>query len=209
VNDILKQRLVGALILLALGVVFWPIIFVEPEERYTQEDNRMPPAPEIDSTPIEPPTAEGLRASAKWEVEDAGADQAIDDFTTVTLEEPPVEPATNAVVTETAPKPPSAATDTRGTRAEPPVQPTLDSKGLPVAWILQVASVSSVSKADELRDGLVAMREKAYVKKLERGQKDLYRVYVGPNVERAQLERIQAGIDKRFGVHSIIVRYVP
>ena len=25
-NDILKQRLVGALILVALGVVFWPII---------------------------------------------------------------------------------------------------------------------------------------------------------------------------------------
>ena len=29
-NDILKQRLVGALILVALGVVFWPLIFVQP-----------------------------------------------------------------------------------------------------------------------------------------------------------------------------------
>ena len=79
----------------------------------------------------------------------------------------------------------------------------------PVVGKEKVASVSSASKADELRDGLLAMREKAYVKKLERGQKDLYRVYIGPNVERAQLEGIQAGIDKRFGVKSIIVRYVP
>lgn len=195
-NDILKQRLVGALILLALGVVFWPIIFVEPEERYAQEQNPIPPAPVIDSTPIDPPSADGLRASSEWEVEDTGADQTVDEVVTVILEESPVEPV-------------STVPDTRGTRTEPPVQPTLDSKGLPVAWILQVASVSSASKADELRDGLLAMREKAYVKKLERGQKDLYRVYIGPNVERAQLEGIQTGIDKRFGVKSIIVRYVP
>ena len=204
-NDILKQRLVGALILLALGVVFWPIIFVEPQERYAQEQGMIPPAPDIDSTPIEPPGAEGLRASAQWEVEEAGAEQAVDEFVTVTLEETPIEPA----VVEADPAPASAVPDARGTRDEPPVQPTLDSKGLPVAWILQVASVSSAAKADELRDGLLSMREKAYVKKLERGQKDLYRVYIGPNVERAQLERIQAGIDKRFGVRSIIVRYVP
>ena len=204
-NDILKQRLVGALILLALGVVFWPIIFVEPQERYAQEQDMIPPAPDIDSTPIEPPSAEGLRASAQWEVEEAGAEQAVDEFVTVTLEETPIEPA----VVEADPAPASAVPDARGTRDEPPVQPTLDSKGLPVAWILQVASVSSAAKADELRDGLLSMREKAYVKKLERGQKDLYRVYIGPNVERAQLETIQAGIDKRFGVRSIIVRYVP
>ena len=204
-NDMLKQRLVGALILLALGVVFWPIIFVEPEERYAQEQSRIPPAPVIDSTPIEPPSAEGLRASAEWEVEDTGADQAVDEVVTVTLEQPSVEPA----AADADPEPVSTVPDTRGTRTEPPVQPTLDGKGLPVAWILQVASVSSASKADELRDGLLAMREKAYVKKLERGQKDLYRVYIGPNVERAQLEGIQAGIDKRFGVKSIIVRYVP
>ena len=204
-NDILKQRLVGALILLALGVVFWPIIFVEPQERYAREQGMIPPAPGIDSTPIEPPGAEGLRASAQWEAEDVGAEQAVDEFVTVTLEETPIEPA----VVEADPAPASAVPDARGTRDEPPVQPALDSKGLPVAWILQVASVSSAAKADELRDGLLSMREKAYVKKLERGQKDLYRVYIGPNVERAQLERIQAGIDKRFGVRSIIVRYVP
>jgi DedD protein len=205
VNDILKQRLVGALILLALGVVFWPIIFVEPQERYAQEQGMIPPAPDIDSTPIEPPAAEGLRASAQWDVEDAGAEQVVDEFVTVTLEETPIEPA----VVEADPAPASAVPAVRGTRDEPPVQPTLDSKGLPVAWILQVASVSSAAKADELRDGLLSMREKAYVKKLERGQKDLYRVYIGPNVERAQLEKMQAEIDKRFGVRSIIVRYVP
>ncbi len=32
-NEVLKQRLIGALILVALGVVFWPIIFVEPGQQ--------------------------------------------------------------------------------------------------------------------------------------------------------------------------------
>ena len=60
-----------------------------------------------------------------------------------------------------------------------------------------------------MRDQLLAMHEKAYIRKLERGDKDLYRVYVGPQFERAQLERMQAGIDSRFGVKSLLVRYLP
>ena len=202
-NDILKQRLVGALILLALGVVFWPIIFVEPGERYADERTRIPPAPAIDSTPIESPDPSGLRASPEWEIEDVGVGEDL----TLRLEEPAPEPESTPPVAEVAAA--TAAAESRETRPEAPVPPVLDNKGLPVAWILQVASVSSAAKADELRDSLLTMREKAYVKKLQRGEKDLYRVYIGPNVERAQLERIQADIDKRFGVRSMIVRYVP
>ena len=74
---------------------------------------------------------------------------------------------------------------------------------------IQVATVSNPAKADELRDKLLASGEKAYVKKLEAGGKVLYRVSVGPNVERAQLEKIQPQIDSRFGVKSLIVRYAP
>jgi DedD protein len=200
VNDILKQRLVGALILLALGVVFWPIIFVEPGERYTEERSRIPPAPAVDSTPIESPDPGGLRASPEWEIEDTGGDEEL----YLILEEQAPEPEATPPAAEAAP-----ATATAKSRETRPEAPVLDSKGLPVAWILQVASVSSATKADQLRDSLLTMREKAYVKKLRRGEKDLYRVYIGPNVERAQLEKIQAGVDKRFGVRSMIVRYVP
>ena len=85
----------------------------------------------------------------------------------------------------------------------------LDSAGLPVGWILQVATVSSAAKADELRNRLLASQEKAYVKKLEAGGKVLYRVSVGPNFERAELEKIQPGIDSTYGVKSMIVRYAP
>ncbi len=206
-NDILKQRLVGALILVALGVVFWPIIFVEPGERARMEQERIPPAPVIDSTPIEGPDQTGVQGSPEWEPDAAQYDQE-----TAALASDDDGGADLAGVTaEGMPEPVAAAPASSQpvVRTEAPVPPAVDDKGLAVGWILQVASVSSASKADALRDRLLAMQEKAYVKKIESGEKDLYRVYIGPNFERAQLEKIQSSIDSRFGVHSMIVRYVP
>ncbi|MEM1154880.1 MAG: SPOR domain-containing protein [Pseudomonadota bacterium] len=205
-NDLLKQRLVGALILLALGVVFWPIIFVEPTERFTLERQPIPPAPQLQDTPIPEPSAAGLRGTQTWEIVDEGDLQAVDEFSP----SPPAE--TTAVAEQEIPESePSSAglTERRGPREQAPEQPALDEMGLPIAWILQVASVSSAAKADELRNELLAIEEKAYVKKLQRGDKPLYRVYIGPNVERAKLERIQPRINQQFGVQSMIVRYVP
>ncbi len=207
-NNVLKQRLVGALILVALGVVFWPIIFVEPGERSGMEHGRIPPPPVIDTTPIESPEQGELRGSPEWEPEglvDEG-DTDVEEWTEVTALEPTPprdsEP-TAAGQVEAAPVEESRS------RSVAPEKPALDSKGVPVAWMLQVASVSSRSKAEELRDRLLAMQEKAYVKQLKVGDKEFYRVYIGPNFERAQLEKIQGGIDTRFGVKSMIVRYVP
>jgi DedD protein len=195
VNDILKQRLVGALILVALGVVFWPIIFVEPGERSSPGRVEIPPPPLIDTSPIDPPGQGDLRASPEAESEGV----------VVPVEVTPLsgEPVPDANTPAPAPTPEP------GTRTAPPEQPALDGSGLPVGWILQVATVSNAAKADELRDTLLASGEKAYVKKLEAGGKVLYRVSIGPNVERAQLERVQPQIDTRFGVKSLIVRYVP
>ena len=199
-NDMLKQRLVGALILVALGVVFWPIIFVEPGQRSTMEQVRIPPPPMIDTAPIESPDQEGLRASPTASGDEEAGEAFIEDI----IE----SPATTATVAEPA-APDPAMTAESHTREVPPERPALDSRGVPVAWLLQVASVSSAAKADELRDQLLVTREKAFVKKFTQSGKVFYRVYVGPNFERAQLEKIQADIDTRFKVHSLIVRYTP
>lgn len=202
-NDVLKQRLVGALILVALGVVFWPIIFVEPGERPGVEQVRIPPRPQVDTTPIEPPERAGLRPSEALQApptapaEGPGGEIA---------ENPaaPAEVETGSPAVAPEPAPPVART-----RTSPPEKPALDSDGVPIAWILQVASVSSDSKAEELRQQLQALDHKAYVKKVTREGRSLYRVYVGPKFERARLETIQADIDARFGVKSMVMRYYP
>jgi DedD protein len=196
-NDILKQRLVGALILVALGVVFWPIIFVEPGGRPEADQARIPPRPEVDTTPIEPPDQVGLRPPQQVlardsQLEEGGEPQS--------LPQPALEPVPEPVA-EPAPQ--------KRTRSESPEKLAMDSQGVPVAWILQVASVSSADKAEQLRQRLLQKDRKAYTRKIRRNGKDLYRVYIGPKFERGRLEAMQAEVDREFGVKSMIVRYIP
>ena len=222
-NEILKQRLVGALILIALGVVFWPIIFVEPGDRAGREGRGIPERPEVNKVPIPAPSKEGLRATPELESrkalerDDVAREAAVvaekvtpasNDETTP--EEAAAKPAVKTTAKTTAkPDVESATVNVKKTRTEAPVKPTIDAQGVPLAWILQVASVGKPDKAEELRSQLLQMGHKAYVKKIHRGETVLLRVYIGPKFERAALDKIKAGIDSRFGVESIVVRYTP
>ncbi|MEP0202683.1 MAG: SPOR domain-containing protein [Halioglobus sp.] len=222
-NNILKQRLVGALILVALGVVFWPIIFVEPDDRSRDVSQRMPPPPVVDTTPIAPPDKAGLREApltdaqiesreleqqgddvdvaiaANEEVVEDDLEEAQSDSTSVNT-----DPASEVVIQTTPPADPQ-----RGARSEAPVKPQLDAQGVPVAWILQVASVSDRTKANRLRDELLSLDEKAYIKQVKRGDETLYRIYVGPKFEQAKLDALKPKVDAQFKVKSMVVRYVP
>ncbi|QIB67282.1 SPOR domain-containing protein [Kineobactrum salinum] len=95
------------------------------------------------------------------------------------------------------------------TRSEAPEQARLDDQGVPVAWMLQVISVSSLEKAESLRQRLQDMGEKAWIKSVTVDGKLLHRVNVGPKFERARLEALRPQIDEEFGVQSLIKRYVP
>ncbi len=218
-NDILKQRLVGALILVALGVIFWPIIFVEPQSDGNIENLRIPPRPDVDTTPIAAPDASGLRGSpdASLDAPEDSEPLADDDLgwseppavaATPATESSGVEEAREAVSEEAdagrAPPP-----EPGETRQEAPEQPALDAQGVPIAWMLQVASVSSQDKAEALRQRLEAMGEKAWVDPVSVGGRTMYRVNVGPKFERARLDALRPEVDTEFGVKSLVRRYLP
>ncbi len=221
-NDVLKQRLVGALILLALGVVFWPIVFVQPEESSNVGQRSIPQPPAVSTSPIEEPDPAGLRASLERAT---GEDLLTMDGTDVyddSERSTPGVPATATDITATD----ITATDIADTpeqsmtmsgqepavsevRTEAPQRLAVDGDGVPVAWTLQVVTVSSYEKAESLRQRLLQKSEKAYVTTVSSGGKQLYRVSVGPKFERHELERIQASINAEFGVKTMLVRYTP
>ena len=213
-DNILKQRLIGALILVALGVVFWPIIFVEPEGPGGLPGARIPPPPAVDTSPIEPPDTAGLRqapevvAQREARAEEAAALAEAEPAVVLPEPEPAPEPVPEqATVAESEQRP--VAEPTRSTRKAAPESPQLDAQGIPVAWLLQVVSLSNKSRAESIRDDLIADGHKAYVKPIKSADRTLYRVYIGPKFERAQLERIQGEIDRQLGVKSLVARYVP
>jgi len=210
VNEILKQRLVGALILLALGVIFWPIIFVEPDERETGQVGDMPPPPRVSRSPVEAPDPVGLRASKPI----AAHAQAHEEIPPLPLPAPGSQPEAVPAADEAEPEPepltePDPDPPPAVPRSEAPEPLHLDTDGVPIAWILQVASVSSADKAEALRRDLLAMDNKAYVEQVPRDGRTLYRVYIGPKFERAKLESLQGDVDAKFGVQSMVRRYVP
>jgi DedD protein len=181
-NDILKQRLVGAIVIIALGVVFWPVVFVDAERQAMDLTSQVPPMPTMKHSRIAAPerldTVEPVSASA-----------------VIVLHDAPPE-----IVT-------SAASDTETSTAEP--GPALDDAGIPIAWVLQVVSVSKIEKADALVQELIDADYKAYHRPLKRGQETLYRIYVGPVFDRNQLQKTKQQVDKRLKVDAIIARYLP
>jgi DedD protein len=206
VNDILKQRLVGALILVALGVIFWPIIFIQPDDADSVEPHSVPAAPGVSIEPIEAPDDAGLRVSPELSISGEEGEettaQAVD-----AVPEPASEPEPPAPVAQPPQAAPEAAS--RTTRTEAPAKLAMDSEGVPVAWTLQVATLSSQAKADDLRRRLLALDHKAYVARVQRNGRTLYRVCVGPGFERAEIEDLKRSIDSTFGVSSLVARYVP
>jgi DedD protein len=199
VDSIVKQRLVGGLILLALGVVFWPIIFVPEARRGSSIDLVVPPPPPVNEAPLAGPDSVGLRSpeplnTPREPVPDVLLPEELDANGPA-----PALPARADTVRE------MSLDDARETLTEP----VLDADGLPIAFTLQVATMGSRERAEALRDELVEAGYKGYVKRLRREDKVLYRVLVGPKFRREELDAIKTGVDEAWRVESLIMRYYP
>jgi DedD protein len=136
-----------------------------------------PAAPELPPLPPRPPTS---------------------DFATEMLDNriPEITPLAPRVVDEPEPQPPAAERSATAALAAP------------AAWVVQVGSFSSRDNADRL----VAQLRKAKLPTpdadpVQVGGKRLYRVRVGPVVERSDAERLSRRVDRVAGVKSTVMRY--
>ena len=231
-NDILKQRLVGALVLIALGVVFWPVIFIETDRGALDRSSQLQPMPRLEDVVIPAPTPlDNVEPVARADEIAAAADpdrqasvrtepnpepqpvpkpereQAPAPSPQAEAEPEPAKTASPAPAPQTKPAPKPAAAPLKP--AATPASPALDEDGIPIAWVLQVASLSSRDKADELTAQLIAQDYKAYSRAIRRDDEVLYRVFVGPVFEREKLALAKKDIDRQLQVSAIIARYVP
>ena len=200
-NPILRQRLVGTLVLVALGVVFWPLIFVTPDQRDPISVQPMTDKPDIDRSPIAVPetyevaVTEKLPKPARIAEEEqiaADAETRIDAENIDLVDLPQRADLESALV----PDAPSAG------------EPLIDDEGLPVFWVLQVATVGSDARATELVEGLTDLGYTAFSAPYTRVDEELFRVQIGPNAERRKLLLIKPEVDSVLGVDSQVLRYV-
>lgn len=200
-DPLLKQRLVGTLVLVALGVVFWPLIFVTPQDRDPVVLQPISGRPVIDQSPIAEP--ESYQKSV------AEALPTVPTTPAAVQSDADLGTRTEIDALELRSLPPADALATVSPRIDPPAgEPLIDEQGVAVFWVLQVATVGSAARAAEIVDGLRERGYKAFSKRYIRVDDELFRVQVGPNAEREVMARIKTEIDQALRVDSKILRYV-
>ncbi len=209
-DKVIKQRMVGALVLVALAVIFLPMLF-------SRED-------ELRQVQVEAPQAPAVPALPQVQVEPVQVPepQVIADETVVA--QPPTAPATpiapapevaaKPAVVAPAPapvsKPATAPAVATAPAAKPAVQAPastnkVDGNGLPVSWSVQLASLSSRANAENLQKTLRSQGYNAYI----RSSDGMNRVFVGPLIERAEAERLRDVINRQQKLKGFVVRFQP
>lgn len=188
-----KQRLVGFIVLGALAIIFWPIVFVspEPEQELMLPVFDMPKRPDLVMSERQEPILERVDRTRLPVIQRSAV-----------LEDEIIDPAITDIGGElvSADNEPSGQPSSRQ-RAE------FDEQGLPVSWELQVATFSARKRAEEVAQQLRNKGHKAYVSPVTIRTQKLYRVRIGPNLQRQRLIDIQPDIDAYFGVESTIIKF--
>ncbi|MCG6578020.1 SPOR domain-containing protein [Pseudomonas sp. AF32] len=215
-----KQRMVGALVLVALAVIFLPMLFSrQDEQRQVSVDApAAPQAPSVAPVQVEPVAVPEPQALPQ---EPVPSDED--------LAEQPVVPSTPAapaapVVAPTAPiKPavgpaPAPAASAAPTVKPAPTQPItaaptkpdttqsrVDANGLSVSWSVQLASLTSRESAENLQKSLRSQGYNAYIRSAD-GKN---RVFVGPLIERAEADRLRDLLGRQQNLKGFVVRFQP
>lgn len=209
-----KQRLTGAVILVALVVLVIPALLTGPPDtqapaestnegmqEYTidlGDPNRRAqpasrPAPEPTVVASAPPPASTTPATA------APGESA-------RAESTPTSPATNPVTP--APTPVNPATRSAPTPAPPirvePARPATQQPAEPGGFVVQIGTFGSRENAERLVLDMKAKRFAAFLVPVTSNGRELYRVRVGPTRDRASAEALAADL-KRAGQTGSIV----
>ena len=201
-DKVFKQRMVGALVLVALAVIFLPMLFSrQDEQRQIQVDApsapQMPVMPQVQVEPVAVPEPQVIAQ------EPAVVEQPV-----VQQQAPaPVAPVVAKPVV-VAPKPP-VVTPAQSVAQAPAkldtTQKRVDPSGLPISWSVQLVSLSNRASADNLQKTLRNQGYNAYV----RSSGGMNRVFVGPLLERAEADRLRDLLGKQQNLKGFVVRFQP
>ena len=262
-----KQRVIGAVVLVALAVIFVPMLLEKPDSDLGPVGSNLPEQPDqtvqdrIEPLTLPEPPAEEEPAQMVLDQAPAGAPATpAPDAATAqpqgavpapapTAEAPaPVEPALPAPVT-TAPiapapstaTPPAVSAPAAPAAAQPPAAApapaapvqqaapaaaapapaapaTTPAKPVPSAqtdnaakplsgWVVQLASLASKDNALALRERLRGLGYTAFVEEITTAQGVLYRVRVGPELERGNAETLRNRLEQQVQIKGIVARY--
>lgn len=183
----LKQRLVGALVLVGLAIIFVPMLVVEPQP----EDVRLAPAAELSPMPAMPAPAFSERPA------DAG--RVVLPPATGLVEQLPDAPEPARLPGLKQPDLPG------GVQAHVPSPKALPA---PAGWVVQAASLSSRDNAEALVARLKAAGLDAYT---DRGRvrdgQPTYRVRLGPESTHEDAKALASAVAEATALDPIVLKF--
>ena len=211
-----KQRMVGALVLVALAVIFLPMLFSRQDEQrqVTVEAPAAPQAPAMPQVQMETVAVPEPQALPQEPV--PTDEEVAEDTAPAAPAAPaaPVAPAPTAPIMITKPVAPPAVAKPIPAPAQPitaasskpdTTQSRVDANGLSVSWSVQLASLSSRASAESLQKNLRSQGYNAYIRSAD-GKN---RVFVGPLIERAEADRLRDLLGRQQNLKGFVVRFQP
>jgi len=225
-----KKRLVGAAVVIALAVIFVPMLLEEGTDDGLGDPIHIPARPALDSDaqaaledaleaaeedlvlPLPAPEPPGIEPEI--DVAASSATGPISDDPAAATGTGPNQTARPAAVPSaaaasgTGDRPatagnaaPAAASGNQTAAGPRPVPPGAQS------WVVQVASVRQPEAARRLQDELRGKGYPAFVEQAEVNGLTWYRVRVGPEVDRARANDVSARITRETAHKPLVQRY--
>lgn len=195
-----KHRIIGAVVIVALAVIFLPLILKERE-----------PSPASSESGLTP------RLSA--------ASKSADTKVAVTIVTPPVRSNEPPKIEPVAPAPPAISSPVVGApiattppamdtpprampvSTAPPAKPSTVVKPVTNGWVVQVGTFASSANAGRVQDKLRAMGQPVQSESVDLQGNQAVRVRVGPFRDKAAAAKAQERIQKETGMKVVVLSY--
>lgn len=236
-DNLVKQRVIGAVVLVALAVIFVPMLLEKPEDALGPVGSNLPawpdqsvadriepltlPEPPVEADPaqvvLDQPSAD---AAANGDAAMAEAVQQSNQNAAATAVTEPDAAATTTVTPAPSTDTPVAAPES-APAAEP--APAVAASPAPVAaveaapeaaeskvlsgWVVQLAALSKQDNALALRERLRTLGYTAFVEEIKTANGVQYRVRVGPELERANAENLRNRLEEQVKIKGLVMKY--
>ncbi len=181
-NQAMKQRLVGAIVLGCLAIIFLPIILDGEGVSPPALDIVIPTAPEFpEPLTVEPQRPEILSDTDEILVE---INEAVEVVDAIPVNTPEIEQNTTV-----------------------PELPSLGADGLPQAWSVRLGLFGDSSNAEALIAELLSQNYRAYSDTVNTAQGELTAVLVGPVVTRTDAEDLRNELSANYDLEALVVDF--
>lgn len=194
----LKERLVGAAVLVVIAVIFIPMLLTGPIDSGSISKTNIPERPtDKFSSKLVP-----LNDSLKPIIEDT--DSSPDNASQKMTNEDDIAKSPDEVAKEKTEK---AVEETASEKQVVQEKIVSDKKVGLTAWVVQLGSFSTKVNADKLNLSLRKAGFPAFVEPLTKKGKTSYRVRVGPEILRADADALLKNIKTKMKLDGIVLSY--